>query len=206
MLTLVKTSVRRAFSALGFRISRIPTPQNLPSGALLIQGVDAYGTHYIPLAAAVARTTGPVLELGMGDHSTPLLHLLCHDRLLVSADSNARWMSRYEAFRSPTHQLHAVADWDRWNVIEQHEWAVCFVDCSPTEHRRELIQRLEKRARYIVVHDTDTDVESAAVFAFEGALNRFRFRSDYRVFRPYTTVVSNVEPFVMTEADGAGLT
>lgn len=193
--------VRHRLLDAGYVMSKVPPHVNLPSGALLVQGVDPYGTHYVPLAAAVARTTGPVLELGMGDHSTPLLHLLCVNRLLVSADSNARWMSRYDAFRSPTHQLHAVDHWDRWGLIEEHQWSVCFVDCSPTPQRVDLLERLKGRAHYIVVHDTDPDVESAQVFAFEEALNRFRYRSDYRVFRPFTTIVSDTEPFVMTDAE-----
>ena len=201
MKRLVSNIVHRSVQGLGYRLTRIPEPQALPSGALLVQGVDNYGTHFIPLAAAVARTTGPVLELGMGDHSTPLLHLMCHDRLLVSADSNPRWMSRYEAFRSPTHHLHAVGDWREWRVPEQHDWAVCFIDCAPTEQRHELITRLQDRARFIVVHDTETDVESANVLGFEESLARFKHRSDYRVFRPFTTVVSDVEPFVLTEAE-----
>ncbi len=201
MTRAIRQWIRRRLLDAGYVLSKVPPDVQLPSGALLVQGVDPYGTHYVPLAVAVARTAGPVLELGMGDHSTPLLHLLCHDRLLVSADSNARWMSRYDAFRSATHQLHAVDNWDRWDVIDQHEWSVCFIDCSPTPQRVELLERLKGRARYIVIHDTDPDVDSARVFAFEGALNRFRYRSDYRVFRPFTTIVSDVEPFVMTDAE-----
>lgn len=58
----------------------------------------------------------------------------------------------------------------------------------------------------IVVHDTETDTEAAGVYAFKGVLNRFRFRSDYRVFRPFTTIVSDEQPFVLTEAERVGLT
>ncbi len=35
-----------------------------------------YGTHITPLIAAVLETKGNVIEMGMGDYSTPLLHEL----------------------------------------------------------------------------------------------------------------------------------
>jgi hypothetical protein len=201
MLRPVRRMIRRAMLSAGYRITRIPPPTQFPPAVLVAQGVDPYGTHFVPLAAAVARTSGAVLELGMGDHSTPLLHLLCRDRLLISADSSARWVERYAAFRSASHQLHAVDDWDRWHVIEEQAWAVAFVDCSPAELRVELVERLQGRAHFIVVHDTDPDLESSDAFAFGAALDRFKFRSDYRVFRPATTVVSDVESFLLTDAE-----
>ena len=41
------------------------------------------------------ETEGPVLELGMGLYSTPLLDLLCHEekRELVSYDDDKEWFS-----------------------------------------------------------------------------------------------------------------
>jgi hypothetical protein len=203
MTSTLRRLARRTLLAAGYRITPVPPQSPLSVGALAVQGVDPYGTHFVPLAAAVSRTTGPVLELGLGDHSTPLLHLLCHDRLLVSLDNSARWVTRYAAFRSDRHIIETVEDWDRCPVLDQHEWAVALVDCSPATARVDLIERLQNRVRFFVVHDTDVDFESAAVFAMEPALQRFRYRSDYEVFSPRTTVVSNIEPFLLTAAEPA---
>jgi len=139
----------------------------------------------------------------MGDYSTPMLHLLCHDRLLVSADNSARWVARYEAFRSPRHELHFVDDWDRFVLLEARHWAVAFVDCSPVIRRVELVERLQGHARFIVVHDTETEPDqvAATVYAFEGVFARFRFRTDYRVFKPFTTILSDESPFELTAAE-----
>src|SRR5260221_3331062 len=189
--------VRRVVNAAGWQLTRIPMSE-APSPAFLpAQAVDGVGTHMVPLAVAVARTAGagPVLELGMGDHSTPLLHLLCADRLLVSADSSDAWAGRFEPFRSQIHQIHAVPDWRRFHVIEDHQWAVTFVDSTPSHERPALLARLAGRATYVVVHDTDPDVEFSAVFGLQEVLDGFKYRSDYRIFRPFTTVVSNVRPF-----------
>ncbi len=62
--------------------------------------MDMYGTHMACLIAAVINTTGPVLELGSGHYSTPLLHVLCspHDgkpaRLLVSTETELNWLNK----------------------------------------------------------------------------------------------------------------
>jgi hypothetical protein len=196
---------RAVLNAAGWQLTRIPhdaapTPALLPA-----QGLDGVGTHVGLLAAAVARTAGegPVLELGMGDHSTPLLHLLCVDRLLVSADSSAAWVGRFERFRSETHHLHTVPAWRAFRVIDEHQWAVAFVDCTPSHERPALVERLAGRAIHIVVHDTDPDTQSAAVFGLQEVLDTFAYRSDYRMFRPFTTVVSNVRPFDLTAAEEA---
>lgn len=158
-------------------------------------------THLPLLAAVVASTRGPVIELGMGDYSTPLLHLLCRDRLLISADADEQWIRRFEQFRSANHLLHLVGDWSRFAAVDDQAWDVAFVDCSPSTARVGLIERLRGRTRHIVVHDTETDTEAAGVYAVDGVLGRFRYRSDYQIVRPHTTVVSDVEPFPLTDAE-----
>jgi hypothetical protein len=200
---VLKRLVRRTLLAAGYRVTRVPKPQPLSPEVLKGPLVAGPGTHFIPLAAAVARTLGegPVLELGMGDFSTPLLHLLCQGRRLVSADSSAEWMARYEGLRSSNHELHLVQDWSRFRLVEEASWAVAFVDCAPAHARVELIERLRGRAIYVVVHDTETDTEAAGVYGCERALDSYRFRSDYRLFRPYTTIVSDDRPFLLSEAE-----
>ena len=81
--------------------------------------------------------------------------------------------------------------------------AVAFVDCSPVIRRVELVERLQGHARFIVVHDTETEPDqvAATVYAFEGVFARFRFRTDYRVFKPFTTILSDESPFELTAAE-----
>ncbi len=47
-----------------------------------------YGTHIVPLMTAVMNTTGSILEFGIGEYSTPLLHGISAitKRYLISAD------------------------------------------------------------------------------------------------------------------------
>ena len=91
----------------------------------------------------------------------------------------------------------------RFVLLEARHWAVAFVDCSPVIRRVELVERLQGHARFIVVHDTETEPDqvAATVYAFEGVFARFRFRTDYRVFKPFTTILSDESPFELTAAE-----
>ena len=62
-----------------------------------------YGSHAIVLLAALyVAKSGPVLELGMGPTSSPLLHRLSKDqkRFLLSADSDIQWINYFFFFYS----------------------------------------------------------------------------------------------------------
>ena len=75
-----------------------------------------YGTHLAPLIRAMERTTGPVLELGVGFFSTPYLHYACQStgRHLTSYETSKTWagcFTRY-GYESDTHSIRVVKDWD----------------------------------------------------------------------------------------------
>jgi len=71
----------------------------------------AYGTHARLLLVAAMMTHGDILELGMGDHSTQLLHDILEEdnksekRMLVSAESDLEWLESYKSLVSPFHQI-----------------------------------------------------------------------------------------------------
>jgi hypothetical protein len=165
--------------------------------------VDIYGTHFVALTTAVARSKGPVLELGSGDHSTPLLHYLCKSmgRLLVTADTEKDWLERYRAYESKEHEIHLVTDWEKWVVPESEFWGVIFVDQKPGESRAPMIRRIKGRSQFVVVHDTETDYGTGADYKYEPEFALYKHRVDFRRFRPYTTVVSNFEAFEVEECD-----
>lgn len=153
--------------------------------------IDGYATHYAVLAACVARTQGPVLELGCGNYSTPMLHLMCRDRKLVSLDNTPEWLSNFSELRTPRHEIHQVDRWDDCKWIDEGFWDVVFVDHSPPERRILELRRLMHRARYIVVHDTEDPC-----YLYESVFPDFKHRYDYRLLDPWTTVLSNFEPFL----------
>lgn len=149
-------------------------------------------SHFPVLAAAVARTSGPVLELGCGWGSTPMLKLLCRDahKLLESYDNSKEWADLFGA----TH----VERWDRWNPKEPY-YGVCFIDSSPGEERNQLIAKMKGRARYIIAHDHEAG--SAAAYYYEHVIPLFKHAEVYRVVRPHTLILSDEAPFGLTEWD-----
>jgi len=148
---------------------------------------STYGTHLPYLLEAVRRTTGPVLELGAGDGSTPVLHELCSmsGRLVVTVDCSMEWLVRYASLMNEQHRFEHKLDPSETEWLTK-DWAVVFVDHSPGETRRAAIARARERAEYIVVHDTEE-----LGYEIEELLSSFKHRKDFRYARPWTSVVSD---------------
>lgn len=149
-----------------------------------------YFTHYPVLAAALAaQPTGPVLEIGCGNWSTVMLHMMCgaQGRQLVTIEREPGWLARFEHLRRPWHRLQQVSDWDAFTEIDTVPWGVAFVDHSPIERRCIDIQRLRSHTQIIVIHDTQDGRLSCG-----GLLDTFRHRYDFKLAVPWTSVVSDL--------------
>ena len=168
----------------------------------MFRGVaNPYGTHRPSLCEAIARTTGPILELGMGDSSTPALHDLAEasDRSVWSYDHDASWVKRYIDLRSDRHRIECVSSWDEC-PIESTRWGVAFVDHAPGDRRIIDIARLAKQADVIVVHDTED-----AVYGYDRIFGTFAHRLDHRADKPWTTLLSNYIDVAKWSIQGDGL-
>ena len=152
-----------------------------------------YGSHLPVLLQALGKTTGPVLELGMGVTSTPLLSAWCgmEGRELRSVDNDQKvyeWaVARYSA---PHHAICLVWDWD--NARIDGNWDVVLVDHSPSERRVVEIKRLAHRAQYIVIHDSNGRYERE--YHYSTIYPLFRYKLDFTALEPSTTVLSNFHP------------
>ena len=157
------------------------------------------GSHAPILAAAVARTTGPVYEFGMGHWSSWMLHLLCQpNRPLVSYESDAEWASKFASLSTPLHAIRHVKDWQKEESIDAAFGSVAFVDHSPGEERIRTIVRLKGRFKYIVVHDTCADLPgSGGNYGWKALEGRFKYEVIYKQVRPWTTVYSDDEAFAL---------
>ena len=155
--------------------------------AMFYDIASGYGTHRPALCEAIVRTTGPILELGMGDSSTLALHDLAEatGRNVCSYDHDASWVARYTELRSAHHQIEQVGSWDAC-PIESTRWAVVLVDHAPAARRIVDIERLAKHAEVIVVHDTEDPT-----YGYDSVFGAFAYRLDYRDERPWTTLLSN---------------
>jgi hypothetical protein len=117
-----------------------------------------YATHQPVLYRIVAMTDGPILELGCGRGSTPLLHRFARGRQIVSVDNDPHWLRLFRArYEGAGHRFVLTDDWDRTlgDGTLDGEWSVVFIDQSPWEARYRSLMRLRDRAEYIVLHDAD---------------------------------------------------
>jgi hypothetical protein len=153
--------------------------------------IHPYATHLPALVGCITATEGPVLELGSGVFSTPVLHTACGTRRLLTADTDEDWMARFRYLESHNHRFALVDEWSRFEAIEA-PWDVVLVDQSPGSARAPTIERLRAQARLIVVHDT----QAADHYGFEPLLSTFRYRRDFAELgvQVGTTVVSDLVP------------
>lgn len=149
-------------------------------------------SHFPVLAAAVARTNGPVLELGSGWGSTPMLRLMCAPthRELESYDNSEVWAKQMGSAYVP--------NWDKWEP-KHGFYDVAFIDCSPGEERKHLAMRLKDRAKFLILHDHEAG--PAAAYYYEHIIGQFKFSETYRVLRPHTLILSDFERFGLSELE-----
>lgn len=145
--------------------------------------------HLTALGDCLDRTTGRVLELGAGIHSTPFLHRRCQrrGRTLWTLDNNAGYLVRFRYLARPWHHLDVVRDWVTDPRVADL-WDVALVDQAPADARVPTLARLAWTARFIVIHDTNIDE-----YGFDRAWPLFKYRRDYNSTTPWATVVSNYE-------------
>lgn len=138
------------------------------------------------LIKAVQMTQGPVLELGSGPFSTPLLHWLCaeNNRRLVSYDASNTYFRAASRFRSRSHSIRFVEDWDMVNFGTGH-WSVALVDHNLERRQIEPI-RLKNNVDYMILHDTN-----AKVYGYEKVWPHFKHIHHWKFCSPWTSVVSN---------------
>lgn len=152
-----------------------------------IERTAAYLSHLPILSAAMSMTTGPVLELGAGLGSTYLLHGLCGSakRQLTTIESDEAWLRRFSKYGRPWHIFRKVEDYLDLPEYGQ-EWGLAFVDHGLYRQRGLSVRRLA-HVPVVVVHDTCFPW----LYDYTGPIEEYRYRWDYRVDGPQTTVLSN---------------
>ncbi len=146
------------------------------------------GTHILTLIKAVQNTKDDVCEVGAGFSSTPLLHWLCLGRKLVTYESDPGYAHFARHFRSKNHMTRLVKTFDE--VDFKRHWSVVFIDHSP---KRPLLRGDDaikfKNADLIVLHDTEP--ESQINYGYDKVFPHFKYRYDWTLCKPFTSVVSN---------------
>jgi hypothetical protein len=157
-----------------------------------------YGSHAIVLLAALyASKTGPILELGMGSTSTPLLHALAleQNRVLVSADSDRRWINRFFPLTidNNLHRLKHVevnselgTEWALSGLAHEENWTAVLIDHRPGPRRQFELMLYAGRCDIVILHDT----EKSSLYKYDSALTFFPYKYRFKKLKTYTDVLS----------------
>jgi len=146
----------------------------------------AYTTHIPVLIKAIQTSDGPVMELGSGLFSTPLMHWLCAEkrRKLVTYESVPEYYEFAKQFRSRNHHIRLIDSWDK--IDTQTHWSVVLIDHIKERRAIDAI-RLKDTVDYIILHDSGGE----KVYGYDKVYPHFKHIYHWKFCTPWTTVVSN---------------
>ena len=169
-------------------------------------------SHFPFLAAAIARTDGPILECGAGWGSTPLIHYLGMGRQILTLETDKDWLATFDGYQSAAHQLQQIkadghhpqiAAWKHFaETCMVPRWGVVFLDQAPGEARVPVALALRDKADLIIVHDREADEPGAGGnYGWKQLDGEFKHQRIVKRMRPWTGIYSNVMDFPLEECD-----
>ncbi len=156
--------------------------------------MNPFATHIPVILACLRRTTGPVLELGSGWFSTPLVAAFATDRLVRTVETNHEWYDRisrvctYQPITRHRHQIVFVPDYND-APVDDHQWSVVLLDHEPPPRRGVDALRLRDRCQLMIGHDSEHPD-----YGYGPAFDTFKYRFTLSSVFPWTTVVSDTDP------------
>lgn len=176
----------------------VPTEYKLPYLAFKEGRLNdfPYGSHQPVLIHLLNTITeGDVMEFGMGDASTGLMHTLCslQGRKLLSVETNPEWMERYIHLQTPDHEMLLI---NPDNIVEAHHdffdrhYSIAFIDGAPAAARLVFLKHI--KADFIVIHDTEC-VVGGYVNVFNYDFSAFKHVSHFTKAMPMTSLLFNTD-------------
>lgn len=153
-----------------------------------------YNNHRPILLMALEVTKGNVLEYGMGEGSTTVLHEYCeiNKRRLLSLENNKEYFDMFSHLKTKYHSLQFVTDWKERDDHDK-KYSVVFIDHAPAERRHIDAILFKDNAEIVVVHDCEHEGMSYDVYSISEIAKHFKYRKDFTVknHAPKTVMFSN---------------
>lgn len=147
---------------------------------------DPYSTHLPALARAIHKLGGPVLELGAGLYSTPLIRALCDDGC-TTIDTDPQWAAQFTHICSkdnPVVIINPDRIMDELTPYLQRDWSVVLMDLATAEQRVTFTPLL-RHVQCIVAHDTEN-------VYWNPVISTFRYTRRWEHYTPHTSYLSDV--------------
>ena len=141
-------------------------------------------------------TEGNVLEFGMGEHSTHIMHLICgmQNRKLYSVECDKEWASKYTHYEYVNHQITFYDGSDLMNKDNDffhRKYAIAFIDGHPGELRQPFIEAIN--ADYFIVHDTERILSGKKPDSYNYDVSLFKHVIHCQLTIPMTSIFSNLD-------------
>ena len=149
------------------------------------QAVNPSGSHLPIVGKLLSHINGPILEMGSGFFSTPILYwsAMAKGQPFRSYEGNKEWA---DLMGDP---VRYVENWNDVNINEMR-WAVAFIDHGSAILRKDHALAVKDNADFIVLHDSEP--RNDRHYKFSEIYNQFKYRFDFTVVTPHTTILSNV--------------
>lgn len=149
-------------------------------------------THFPYLIEYIQKTDGPILEVGSGVFSTPLIHWLCFEkqRPVITAETHWHYLEFAKKFETSWHKVLHVPFMKDSPLINE-KYSVVFIDHTPKkpQTRGDDAILFANNAEYVVMHDAGA--KSHHKYGYENAYKHFKYRRDWTGYKINTTVLSN---------------
>ena len=129
-------------------------------------------------------SAGPILELGVGDYSTPILAAISRqqNRPFLAQTSDKEWARKFVDIA----QVKIVPDWLAWEP-PAGPWGLALLDNEQFVRDRILqIPALSKVAKVLVMHDADVAVGLAN---WQECISGYKEIAMYKRYTPWTAVM-----------------
>jgi hypothetical protein len=123
--------------------------------------MDGFATHLSATITCAIRSGAiwphsPILELGCGHYSTPLLSSIAkiQNRKFKVITSSAQWA---QSFSDLACEFESI-EYERWPDVDlcDAEWGMVLIDNEESSHRRfAQLFKLPKHAKVVVLHDAN---------------------------------------------------
>jgi hypothetical protein len=140
-------------------------------------------------------TSGDVLEIGIGFHSTPIINMICgtQGRKATSIETDEGWVGMLNLFKMCWHEIRYISRDELIKLDDplfDREYSIALIDGAVAADRQVFIERL--KADYLIVHDTDC-VVNGTENDFNYDLSKFKHVHHFTSATPMTSVLSNLK-------------
>lgn len=124
--------------------------------------MDPYYTHqeYLKRELTSLKKTAKVLELGVGNGSSPLMYEFCQNNpkaKVFAFENDESWLnSMKNQYELKNYTFSYISEWNKLeDMIVNSTFDLVFVDQSPWEARSYSVDLLKDRVKTFIIHDYD---------------------------------------------------